>query len=1184
MERAMSRWELTPVQRQVFDALRDKEINGHSLGDWYLGAICVLRDKHNPERISHASQSMRELLEKLPEVILEAAVGQSSDAKNDQSESRTRREDLQKNWEKVKRRYKGTWLGKKVDGALDKTLRKIDKYLSIRIPTRAENIHLAIVEMDPMSDSLDPLILEKKLTAFRAAWKVFQACAHHGSKPEEAAFNEYISYVEQLILELLAPTTAPDQQKIIAGLRKPAPSITDMDRVLDLAERNGANYTFFFKHVQEPTWIPILKKQGFFDRPSAGELHEDGQLRFRLWQPLLFLQRVANAAPDQVVDILANLPETDNPRTSHRICVIASEMDDIESSLKLSPWVNTYIKSSNSLDSRPIIDLLHRWRGGADDARAAALDLMKLVVRFHPDPESDAKKERRKVKQEPLDFLTFNPEPSPRFSEWDYRQLLERGVRPLAEVEPFQVASILINATTRMIHLSSYQDNDEAISWVRLDQADEIFSDFSTTLIHALTYACESVYRNAPNSVEDLDRSLRNRPWKLFERLRQHLYAKNPSDQTLPWIREFILKHTDYAGVSYDYEFQQMLRTACEHFGSSLLSAEEWSKIFDEILKGPSQKWYPVVTGFSGAHFTEEGAENWQRFHHRKKLRPFANLLFGLHQTYYRELESKFSDISLSDEDYLPYRSGPGGFVSYVSPQSRDRLALQEDENLLTFINEWEDEHEDSEDWLKRITIRGLADEFQILFRDVICFQGERLNFWMENRDKIERPIYVKAIVQAFQEHIREHHFQWLDDSFEFCQWVLTHPDEGSDDGVQRHEDFREHPDWGSSRWAVVDFVATCLDEKVGIPFNTKHSLGRILTALCNQFDWRLDRSEPFFSSRDDQIDEAINNTRSRSLLHLIGFGIWIRRHAPDDKLYEITSVLEERFGIDAEFPFTMPERALLGSQFGNLFALNQDWATEHRQKFFPQEDQLTWVEAFGNFLILNHSCSPFFEILKNDYEFAIDCLSELGKVKSSGKNALDRLGQHLFDYYAWGFYSLNGEGSLLEKFYSNSSDDRERWANLFNHVGSSLSRSRKALEKDLMDRVDAFFHWRFQEGEPEELRLFGFWLKADCLDPDWRLDALMKLLNLEQWKDRRFFFMLESLEGMLGSHKGKVVECFARITETLNHGSLYPRDAVRAIVVAGLSSEDESINRDAERARENLLRGGEFDLSDFEE
>ena len=70
------------------------------------------------------------------------------------------------------------------------------------------------------------------------------------------------------------------------------------------------------------------------------------------------------------------------------------------------------------------------------------------------------------------------------------------------------------------------------------------------------------------------------------------------------------------------------------------------------------------------------------------------------------------------------------------------------------------------------------------------------------------------------------------------------------------------------------------------------------------------------------------------------------------------------------------------------------------------------------------------------------------------------------------------------------------------------------------------------RESEPEELRLFGFWLNADCLDPDWRLDALMKLLNLEQWKDRRFFFMLESLEGMLESHKGKVVECFARMTE----------------------------------------------------
>ena len=164
------------------------------------------------------------------------------------------------------------------------------------------------------------------------------------------------------------------------------------------------------------------------------------------------------------------------------------------------------------------------------------------------------------------------------------------------------------------------------------------------------------------------------------------------------------------------------------------------------------------------------------------------------------------------------------------------------------------------------------------------------------------------------------------------------------------------------------------------------------------------------------------------------------------------------------------------------------------------------------------------------------------------------------------------------------TSDDRKRWANLFDHVGRSLSRSKKPLEETLRDRVVDFFDWRFQVGELEELRLFGFWLNAECLDPDWRLGALMKLLDLNQWKERRIFFMLESLEGMLGNHMAKVLECFARITETLDHRSLFPKSAVKAIVVSGLKSKDESVCKDAERAQENLLNGREFDISEFEE
>ena len=104
------------------------------------------------------------------------------------------------------------------------------------------------------------------------------------------------------------------------------------------------------------------------------------------------------------------------------------------------------------------------------------------------------------------------------------------------------------------------------------------------------------------------------------------------------------------------------------------------------------------------------------------------------------------------------------------------------------------------------------------------------------------------------------------------------------------------------------------------------------------------------------------------------------------------------------------------------------------------------------------------FENLKEEYDFALLHFEELKEITDSSGEVLDRLGKHLFDYYVWEFYPLRGEDSLLEKFYAKTSDDRQRWGNLFDHVGRSLSRSNKPLGDTLRERVVAFFEWRFEK------------------------------------------------------------------------------------------------------------------------
>ena len=60
---------LTPQQREVLDALKDKETEEYRLSQWYYGALYALNNHYNPDRIAQAAHSLRELIEKLPIVI-----------------------------------------------------------------------------------------------------------------------------------------------------------------------------------------------------------------------------------------------------------------------------------------------------------------------------------------------------------------------------------------------------------------------------------------------------------------------------------------------------------------------------------------------------------------------------------------------------------------------------------------------------------------------------------------------------------------------------------------------------------------------------------------------------------------------------------------------------------------------------------------------------------------------------------------------------------------------------------------------------------------------------------------------------------------------------------------------------------------------------------------------------------
>jgi hypothetical protein len=1005
------------------------------------------------------------------------------------------------------------------------------------------------------------------------------------------AFQPELSGKERLPgdVDLTKPITTEDLTELKAILSR-GKQVTpiEIERVMHLLESRGSNYDYFFQNADDAVWLKYLSERGYFLNPPDAEQTTEGHYIVPWWRPIEYLIRIFDAVPNEVMDIISKLPNTDNFRVLEGILRIVLKADSADAILRFSRFITSFIENSR-WSHDVILSLLKKPY--LFDVRLSEMTptLLLRLVEFRRDPREQEKRSRRKDNPEAWDTSLT---PTPRFDQWEYQQILEKGVRPLAEQEPYQVARILIDAVASMIRLGMHpeefekgSDQDYSEIWCpRLDKPNRDYQDIKETLVQTLTFACEQVYDNAPESIDALDQALRNHRWKVFTRLRQHLYASHPNDQTLSWIREQILGHADYPKGEHLYEFQLMIRKAIEHFGTRLLSEEELKEIFDAILSGPSKENF---RDWMGERYSDGAFQQRQRYFHHMQLRPFAALLRGDGRQYFEELKGEAQDETITDDSYAPYGGVTTGSVNYRSPKSAEDLESLTDEELLTYLNDWNEEHRDKDNWLVEINISALAGVFQSLFKEKIVSDGGRLAFWMENRERIARPIYVASMLKAMFELVNEKDFTKLDQWIEFCEWVLSHSDTARVEGQpEPREESLDYPDWGNSRRAVVDLIDACVNQDIDAPIAARDGFADLLREACSQFDWRLDNDRPVLLNRDDPITEAINNTRSRALEALVNFGFWVRRQLPEDPLPEVTDILTKRIAEDAGIPLTRPEHALLGMYFGSLCTFNQDWASQQREIFFPEANKGVWRDAFGSYIRFNRPVKLTFEILRGEFEYAIENLNLLTTKKGDGRELVDRLGQHLFTYYLWDVYPLTSDESLLYQFYDKTKGDRKRWGHLFDHVGRSLRNSGRNLDKSLTDRIIAFFDWRFVAAEPLELQKFTFWLEAECFDAVWRLQSYSKILDLGLGKDvGGLSLQIRALNKMLSDNLALVVECFAKITDAMDKGTqMYiAADAAKPILKAGLTAGDPQIQENGERARENLLRLGRFDYLDVE-
>ena len=437
---------LTPQQQRVLEALLDRETEEYPLGRWYLGALHVLNNEQNPDRIAQTAHSLRELIEKLPRVV------EGSDVQAPSPNFKQKREKMYRRILKDKKLYPDGWKDKTINPHLDKTLKDFEEYLeSNQQPTRRERMQMAVTTIDPLANRFDNEIRERKRDELYGLWKQLEGFAHHKRKQNIHEFEKCLDKLENTVTDLIAPITAQNQKEIQTILGNANRSETDIDNMFSLIERRGANYVFFFKYAADNadiSWLSHLDNRDYFTNPPNAEPIGEGIANYPFWWPMRYLARMARHAQDDVIEIVLRLPKTDNPWIYNEILEIALQLHGTHST-KLETKILEYANLEYHFLAYRFADVLTHWT--KEKQTTAALKLSNALVKFVPDPDNKAKRERRR--ENPKDsaaIATLVAEtqlnPSPRIDDTEYLAILSEGVRSIAEKEPYKVARILIDA------------------------------------------------------------------------------------------------------------------------------------------------------------------------------------------------------------------------------------------------------------------------------------------------------------------------------------------------------------------------------------------------------------------------------------------------------------------------------------------------------------------------------------------------------------------------------------------------------------------------------------------------------------------------------------------------------------------------------------------------------------------
>lgn len=915
-----------------------------------------------------------------------------------------------------------------------------------------------------------------------------------------------------------------------------------VQKALELIGKRAANYEYFFDRLDSPAWIHPLYQHGFFKNPPAVE-REGDYVRYPRWPESQYLARMARIpeAQQEVLNIALQIPDTDNVRVHEDLVDIALSLPP-DLAAQLVPKAERWLQAEHYLLlPEKLGDLIVHLAKGQETE--AALRLARVVLSVAPD-------------------LTAARElgvPHRHFDEWQYGQIVEKHIPILVEIAGEAALDLLcdtLEATVRISGAYGTENNfrDNSYIWRPAIEDHELndSEDLKNLLVSAVRDAVEGLARRNPGEVGHLVARLEARRWPIFQRIALHLLRSFP-DAAPRLVAERLTDRSRFESIDLHHEYVLLLRDCFDR-----LEEREREAILSWIEEGPDLgRRQDGRERETGQRPVDEEVQLYKRHWQLNRLAPIAHTLPPDWKRYYEQLVRE-----LGPAKHPEFLFNFETWVGPTSPKTVEELRAMGVDALLDYLRTWKP----TENW-RDPSREGLGHALSALVKsEPEPFAGAAPRF--QGLD----PIYVQALLSGLREAVHNGRtFAW-EPVISLAQWVIAQDrqvlGEGSEYSVL-------NLGWVWTRKALAHLLYDGFETgPAEIPFCLREQVWSILRPLTDDPDPTPEFEARYGGSNMDPATLSINTVRGEAMHAIVRYALWVRRHlkaSPDgrtsvgrgfDAMPEVRDVLD--FHLDPDRDPSLAVRAVYGQWFPWLAFLDSRWAATRKDAIFPAApDQEARREAAWEAYVV--FCRPYdvaFELLKDQYAWAIERIGAYTAGKRHVGNPEQRLAEHLMELYCRGRLALDESDGLLKRFYAKADDNLRAHAMAF--IGRGLNNTDGKVSQEILNRLKALWEYRLAAAKDagsaveftKELAAFGWWLISNKFDVEWTLSQLYALLSLVH-NVEPYHRVLERLAVIAAEFPLQAVQCIAQILPEDKDGwrIVAAREEVRVILATALGS-----------------------------